>query len=230
MGSAVRTVAIGEHMRQPARLLRARTGVPVTVLPSVIGLEQSDRLVALLSRLSGRSVPTRVAKQRGELLEAMAATQPQVIGKRVAIIAEPDLLRACVRLFERLGADVPVALNGAEGTQGVFGRRPQHAHSADDWAGLSQRLRESEVELLVASGSAQPLAEGLGIPLFLIGSPVGDRVCYQYRAFGGYRGTREFVSEIGDVFGAASPKHAAERARDSLLYFPAQKAVQHAGA
>jgi len=229
MAGAVRTVAVGEHMRQPARLLKTKTGVPLTVLPSVIGLEASDRLIALLSDLSGRSIPTRIAKQRAQLLEAMGEVQSRVTGKRVGIFAEPDLLRAFVRLFERLGAEVPLAVNCTKGMV-PLGQRTQHVQSPKELASIAGLTQEDDLDLLVGNSKVEPLARSLGIPLFLVGSPIIGRVGHQYRALGGYRGTRELVSEIGEVFSARSRRWRAERREETLVYLPRTREAHRVGA
>jgi len=226
---SVRTLAIGDHMRQPARVLKAKTGVPVTVLPSVIGLEASDRLIALLSRLSGRAVPTRIAKQRAQLFEVMAETQAQVAGKRVGIVAEPDLLQAFVRLFERLGADVPIAVNCTSGAVPPA-RLPQLALSQKQLGAVTSLSREHDLDLLVGSSHVEPLAQALRIPLFLVGSPIQGRVGYQYRALGGYRGTRELVAEIREAFSACPRRRRAERRTESLVYLPRSSEAHRVGA
>jgi nitrogenase molybdenum-iron protein NifN len=200
------TIAIGEHMRPPAEALHAKTGVPLTVLPSLTGLEASDRLLALLSRLSGRAVPARLRRQRSQLVDVMLDAHFHLSGKRVAIAADPDLLCSLVRLFTSLGAEVVVAVSSTKNCAGLA-QLPCERVNIGDLGDLEQLAREHEAELLVTHSHGRQAAEALGIPLFRIGFPIFDRLGHQYRTLGGYRGTRELVCEIANVFMSRLREH-----------------------
>ncbi|TIT57858.1 MAG: nitrogenase iron-molybdenum cofactor biosynthesis protein NifN, partial [Mesorhizobium sp.] len=60
LGTAMRCIAIGEHMRRPAKALLGLTGVPYVLFQSLTGLQDTDRFVSLLSSISGAAVPARV--------------------------------------------------------------------------------------------------------------------------------------------------------------------------
>jgi nitrogenase molybdenum-iron protein NifN len=199
MARAMHTIAIGEHMRVPAEALRAKSGVPVSVLSSITGLEASDRLVALLSRLSGRAVPMRLRRQRSQLVDVMLDAHFHLSGKRVAIAADPDLLCTLVALFTALGAAVVAAVSSTKNGVGLANLPCEKVH-VGDLGDLEQLAKEHEAELLVTHSHGRQAAEALGIPLFRIGFPIFDRLGHQYRALGGYRGTRELVCEIANLF------------------------------
>ena len=84
LGEAVHAIAIGEHMRAPAEALHGRAGVPYTLLPTLTGLEATDRFLALLSRLSGQPVPARLRRRRSQLLDAMLDGHFHFGGRAVA--------------------------------------------------------------------------------------------------------------------------------------------------
>jgi len=199
MASALHTIAIGEHMRVPAEALLAKTKVPVTVLPTLTGLAASDALVALLARLSGRPVPPRLRRQRSQLIDVMLDAHFHLSGKRVAIAADPDLLCSLVQLFTSLGANVAVAISSTKNGAGLAQLPCEHVH-VGDLGDLEQLAAEHAAELLVTHSHGRQAAEALGLPLFRVGFPIFDRLGHQYRALGGYRGTRELICEIANVF------------------------------
>ena len=199
MARALHTIAIGEHMRAPAEALHAKTGVPVTVLPSLTGLEASDRLVALLARLSGRAVPERLRRQRSQLVDVMLDAHFHLSGKRVAIAADPDLLCTLVQLLTSLGAEVVAAVSSTKNGPGLVSLPCERVHIGD-LGDLEQLAKDHHAELLVTHSHGRQAAEALEIPLFRIGFPIFDRLGHQYRPLVGYRGTRELVCEIANVF------------------------------
>ncbi len=206
MARAVHTIAIGEHMRNPAEALHAKTGVPVTLLATLIGLAPSDRLIALLSRVSGRSVPARLRRQRSQLIDAMLDAHFHLSGKCVAIAADPDLLCALVHLFASLGAQVVVAVSSTKNST-MLEALPCETVRVGDLGDLEHLARAAKAELLVTHSHGRQAAAALDVPLFRIGFPIFDRLGHQHRALGGYRGTRELVCEIANGFMSQLHEH-----------------------
>ena len=206
MARAMHTIAIGEHMRAPAEALRAKTNVPLSVLPSLTGLEASDRLVALLSRLSGRAVPERLRRQRSQLVDVMLDAHFHLSGKRVAIAADPDLLCTLVQLFTSLGAEIVAAVSSTKNGAGLA-NLPCERVQIGDLGDLEQLAKEHDAELLVTHSHGRQAAEALNLPLFRIGFPIFDRLGHQYRKLVGYCGTRELVCEIANVFMSRLREH-----------------------
>ena len=92
MGTAGWTLAIGEQMRDAALALEARAGVPFALFDRLTGLGVNDDFVAFLSKISGRPVPLKIRRLRGQLVDSMLDGHFHFGGKRIAIGAEPDLL------------------------------------------------------------------------------------------------------------------------------------------
>jgi nitrogenase molybdenum-iron protein NifN len=115
LGAAQHTLAIGEHMRQPAELLHERTQVPYTLLPTVTGLAGSDALIRVLMEVSGRSAPASVRRQRSQLVDALLDGHFWFSGKRLAIGADPDLLYTLSSTFASLGAEIVCAVASTHG-------------------------------------------------------------------------------------------------------------------
>jgi nitrogenase molybdenum-iron protein NifN len=206
MGEAVHTIAIGEHMRAPAEALARRTGVAATVLPTLSGLEPSDRLVALLHEVSGRPVAARLRRQRSQLVDAMLDSHFHFGGKRVAVAADPDLLYTLVRLLAGLGAEVCVAVASTDASP-LLEQLPCDV-VVGDLADLEDAADAAKVDLLITHSHGRQAADRLGIPLFRIGFPVFDRLGVQHRCSVGYAGTRQLIYELANTFMAQMHEHA----------------------
>jgi nitrogenase molybdenum-iron protein NifN len=199
MADALHTIAIGEHMRAPADALTAKTGVPNTVLPTLLGLRATDELVALLSEVSGQPAPAAVRRQRSQLVDAMLDGHFHLSGKRVAIAADPDLLAALFHFFRDLGALVEVAIASTKNSP-LLGALPCEKVVIGDLGDLEELAKASECELLVTHSHGNLASETLGVPLFRIGFPIFDRLGHQHRSLGGYAGTRELVYQVANEF------------------------------
>ncbi len=226
MACAVHTLAIGEHMRAPAEALEARTSVPHTVLPSLTGLEASDRLMAFLSRLSGRAVPERLRRLRSQLVDSMLDAHFHLSGKRVAVGADPDLLCTLVELLVALGARVVAAVsstkNGAR-----FPELGCDSVLVGDLGDLEELAAQNHAELLVTHSHGRQAAEALQVPLFRVGFPIFDRLGHQYRPLVGYRGTRDLVCELANVFISQLHEHAPEDFREAVPPAPILEDTRH---
>jgi nitrogenase molybdenum-iron protein NifN len=225
MGEAVHTLAIGEHMRKPAEALTRRTGIAATVLPTATGLEECDRLVALLQNLSGRTAPPTVRRQRSQLLDAMLDAHFHFGGKRVAVAADPDLLYGLVRLFTSMGAEICAAIASTDASP-LLERLPC---DVGDLADLEELAGASRAELLVTHSHGRQAAARLGIPLFRVGFPIFDRLGTAHRCTVGYGGTRQLVHELANVFMAQLHENGPDDFGDVLAPEPIVEDARHAG-
>lgn len=199
MGRAAYTIAIGEHMRAPARRLLEMTDVPFTVFETLTALKPMDRFVALLAELSGRAVPVRVRRRRAQLTDAMLDGHFHFAGKKIAIAAEPDLLFAFAALFSGLGAEVVAAVT-------TTGHSPilEKVAAASVQVGDLMDLEDAAggCDLLVTHSHGRQVADRLGVPLLRVGFPIFDRLGAQHRRTLGYEGTRDLIFEIANLFQA----------------------------
>jgi nitrogenase molybdenum-iron protein NifN len=63
------------------------------------------------------------------------------------------------------------------------------------------------VDLLVTHAHGRQAAERLGKPLFRLGIPIFDRIGNAHTCHVGYRGSRNFVYELGNQFITQIPHH-----------------------
>ena len=160
LGGACHCIAIGEHMRRPAEALRRKTGLAYTLLPTLTGLAAADRLVAQLSRLSGRPVPAAIRRRRSQLQDAMLDGHFHFGGRKVAVAAEPDLLYQMAAFFAEMGAETTVAI-AATPDNPILAVVPAEV-TVGDLGDLEERA--AGVDLLVSHAHGRQASERLGVP------------------------------------------------------------------
>ena len=196
MGSALCTVAIGEQMHGAAITLEHRTGVPYKLFKRLTGLSVNDDLMAYLSNISGVPVPQKYRRQRSQLVDAMLDGHFHFGGKRVALAAEPDLLATMAHWLHEMGCEVQVAITTTQSP--ALESLPVDEVVIGDLEDLE--MRASGADLLVTPSHGRQASERLGIPLFRIGIPVFDRLGAGHQVTVGYRGTRDLIFAVGNLF------------------------------
>lgn len=196
MGSACWTVAIGEQMRGAAITLEHHTGVPYKLFDRLTGLAANDELMRFLSEISGVPVPKKYRRQRSQLIDAMLDGHFYFGGKRVAIAAEPDLLFAISHWLHEMGCIILAAVTTVESP--VLETIPVDEVLVGDLEDLE--TRSAEADLIVTHSHGRQAAERLCLPLFRIGIPIFDRLGAGQQVTIGYRGTRNLIFEVGNLF------------------------------
>jgi nitrogenase molybdenum-iron protein NifN len=207
MGSSLATIAVGQQMERAALELEMRTGVAYTVFDRLTGLDANDRFLMHLSGLSGMPVPLKYRRQRSQLVDAMLDGHFYFGGKKVAIGAEPDLLWTLGSLLAEMGCEIAAAVTTTHSP--LLEKMPCEEVLIGDLEDLE--LRAKACDLLVTHSHGRQAAERLGIPLFRAGLPCFDRLGANHRLSVGYRGTRDLIFQIGNVF----LEHAHEDTPDS---------------
>ncbi len=196
MGSASWTIAVGEQMRSAATALEQRAGVPFILFDRLTGLAPNDEFVAFLSRISGRPVPTRLRRQRGQLVDAMLDGHFHFGGKRIAIGAEPDLLWSVSAWLTEMGATLQAAVTTTHSP--MLEKLPIEEVLIGDLEDLE--MRAAGADLLMTHSHGRQASERLGVPLYRLGLPTFDRLGATHELIVGYRGTRNLIFTIGNVF------------------------------
>jgi nitrogenase molybdenum-iron protein NifN len=196
MGSSVCTIAIGEQMRGAAITLEHRTGVPYRLFERLTGLAVNDELMSFLSGVSGVSVPRKYRRLRSQLVDAMLDGHFYFGGKRVAIAAEPDLLSAMALWLREMGCEIQAAVTTTQSP--ALERIPVGEVVLGDLEDLE--IRAAGADLIVTHSHGRQAAERLGISLFRLGLPNFDRLGASHQVTVGYRGTRDLIYAIGNIF------------------------------
>jgi nitrogenase molybdenum-iron protein NifN len=196
MGTAAWTIAIGEQMRVAAVALEWRAGVPFVLFDRLTGLAPNDEFVSFLARVSGREVPIKFRRQRGQLVDAMLDGHFHFGGKRIAIGAEPDLLWSIGVWLTEMGATLEGVVTTT--TSPLLEKLPAREVLIGDLEDL-ERLAKG-CDLLMTHSHGRQAAERLDIPLYRMGLPMFDRLGASHEVSVGYRGTRDLIFAIGNIF------------------------------
>lgn len=196
MGSAAWTIAVGEQMRDGAEALQSRAGVPFELFDRLTGLAPNDELIGLLSRISGRPVPVKFRRQRGQLIDAMLDGHFHFGGKRIAIGAEPDLLFAISQWLTEMGAEVTAAVTTTHSP--LLEKIMTDEVLIGDLEDLENRL--AGCDLMITHSHGRQASERSGVPLYRMGLPMFDRIGAAHELSVGYRGTRDLIFKLGNLF------------------------------
>jgi nitrogenase molybdenum-iron protein NifN len=206
MGSACWTLALGEQMRGAAITLEHLTGVPYRLFERLTGLAANDELVGFLSQIGGVPVPRRYRRQRSQLIDAMLDGHFYFGGKKVAVAAEPDLLATMAHWLQEMGCEIQAAVTTTSSP--LLEHIPTEEVVIGDLEDFE--LRAAGADLIVTHSHGRQAAERLGIPFFRIGIPVFDRLGAGHQTTVGYRGTRDLIFSVGNLFLAGSHEPTAE--------------------
>lgn len=204
IGSSVYTVAIGESMREAAKILEQRFGIPYEVFPSLTGLHAVDELLQGLSDLSGVPVPSKYRQQRRQVQDAILDTHFFFGRKKIALALEPDLLGVMVPFLQTMGAEVHTAVTTTRSP--ILETLPIEVVVLGDLGDFEQLAVGAD--LLISNSSAASLSQRLQIPLYRLGFPIFDRLGNGQRCTVGYRGTMQLLFDIGNIFLEAEANHA----------------------
>jgi nitrogenase molybdenum-iron protein NifN len=150
-----------------------------------------------LSEISGRPVPTKYRRQRGQLADAMLDAHFHIGGRRLAIGAEPDLLFDVGCMLQEMGAGLAVAVTTTQSA--VLERMPCDEVLIGDLEDLENLARERDCDLMLTHSHGRQAAGRLKIPFYRIGFPMFDRLGAGHLLTVGYRGTRDLVFTLANL-------------------------------
>jgi nitrogenase molybdenum-iron protein NifN len=205
MGYAGSTIAIGAQMRRAAEAMEKKTGQPVRLFERLCGLGPSDDFIAHLSAISGRPVPARLRRQRGQLVDAMLDGHFHLGGRKVALGAEPDLLFDVASMLHEMGAQLEAAVTTTESP--VLERLPTDEVLIGDLEDLERLARDKGCDLLLTHSHGRQAAARLKIPFHRIGLPMFDRIGAGHCLSVGYRGTRDLIFTLSNLVIADHEDH-----------------------
>jgi len=177
-----------------------------TALLPLIGVKNTDKFFAEISRITGKPVPQEFEDERGRSVDAMVDSHPYVHGKRVALVGDPDILLGMISLLMEMGT-YPVHIictNGDKNfedeaysllNESPFGQEGKVYIQKDMWH-LRSLLFTDPVDLLIGNSYAKFLWRDTGTPLIRIGFPLFDRHHLHRYPIIGYQGVLNLVSSI----------------------------------
>lgn len=198
MGESVATLVIGRSIGGAADLLKGRTGVPDYRFDHLMGLAACDAFTQLLAELSGQPVPDRIERHRAQLQDAMVDTHFMTGFTRFALALDPDLLLGFSQFLAGVGGEVAAAVSPVRAD--VLADMPCATVQVGDLEDLELSARESGARILISNSHAVQTAQRLDLPILRAGFPQYDFVGGYTRAWVGYRGTRQALFDIANLF------------------------------
>ncbi|PXW94323.1 nitrogenase molybdenum-iron protein NifN [Sphaerotilus hippei] len=205
IGGSMHCLVLGEQMRPAALKLEARCGVPFTVFDRLTGLTATDAFMLRLSQLSGQPVPAKYRRQRSQLVDAMLDGHFHFGNKKIALGAEPDLMWAVGSFLTEMGAELSVCITTTKSP--LLERMPANEVVIGDLEDLERLAQASDCDLLMTHSHGRQAAQRLNKPLFRLGIPMFDRIGNAHKCYAGYRGTRNFIYEVGNLLIDQIPHH-----------------------
>jgi nitrogenase molybdenum-iron protein beta chain len=173
-----------------------------------VGVEATDRLLMEVSRLTGKSIPAPIAKERGRLIDAIADSSAHIHGKKFALYGDPDLTLGLAGFLLELGAE-PVHILSTNGGKewkekaevllagSPFGKGC-HAYPGKDLWHMRSLLFTEPVDFLIGNTYGKFLERDTRTPLIRIGFPIFDRHHHHRYPVWGYQGGLNVLVTILD--------------------------------
>jgi len=205
MGDAGWTIAIGEQMRLAAEAMQKKTGIAYKLFDRLCGLAPCDEFYMFLSSISGRPVPAKYRRQRGQLVDAMLDGHFHLGGRKLAIGAEPDLLYDVSCLLHEMGTRVEVAVTTTHSP--VLERVHTDDVLIGDLEDLENLAKARGCDLMITHSHGRQGAARLHIPFFRLGMPMFDRLGAGHLSTVGYRSTRDLIFALSNLVMADAEEH-----------------------
>ena len=210
---SVLTIAIGESMRPAAERLQEKFGTSYELFPRLAGLEAVDNFLWSLTKLINsrhdphfikpHEIPEKYTRQRRQLQDAILDTHFFFGRKKVCLALEPDLLYQTSWLLHDMGAQIQAAVTTTKSL--LLEDLPVDTVIIGDLEDFEDLAAGSD--LLITNSHGKAIAERLGIPLYRLGYPIYDRLGNGIRCLTGYRGTIQFLFDVGNIFIEAEESH-----------------------
>jgi nitrogenase molybdenum-iron protein beta chain len=201
------TVALQKFSTEKTgEFIREEWGQEFIAGPMPIGIENTDRFLEEISRLTGKKVPEEIEAERGRAVDAMVDSHPYVHGKRFALVGDPDLLLGLIGFLLEMGGE-PVHILCSNGdkhfeeeanillSSSYYGRNGKVYINRDMWH-LRSLLFTEPVDLLIGNSYTKFLWKDTGTPFVRIGFPIFDRHHLHRYSIVGYQGVINLVNWI----------------------------------
>ncbi|MBZ4666129.1 nitrogenase iron-molybdenum cofactor biosynthesis protein NifN [Mahella sp.] len=204
MANSSITFALGQEASLPAALgLEEKHGVSAEMLPLPIGIENTDRFIMELSRISGKPVPAQLEEERGRLVDMMLDAHAHWYGKKAAIYGDPDIVEGITAMAVGLGIEPLYVLTGTKSNrweETVKTIAPNaHVINGGDLLTLKDLMKEQPVDIMLGNSHGKFLAKEMDMPLIRVGFPILDRANLQHFPVVGYSGAAWLAERIGNT-------------------------------
>jgi nitrogenase molybdenum-iron protein beta chain len=167
--------------------------------PYPMGIENTDKFLAEVSRVTGKPVSEELEAERGRAVDAMVDSHPYIHGKKFALVGDPDMIKGLVSFIMELGG-MPVHIVSTTGSSKKFEQQVMELLSKSPFGSLGKvypgkdmwHLRSlmfnEPVDILLGNSYAKFLWRDTKTPLVRVGFPLIDRHHMHRMPIIGYQG------------------------------------------
>jgi nitrogenase molybdenum-iron protein NifN len=200
------TLAIGESMRGAAQVLQQKFGTDYEVFSRLAGLQAVDRFIMRLAEIAHTptdvhlveplQVPDPFNRQRRQLQDGILDTHFYFSRKRICLALEPDLLYQTSWLLHEMGAEIQAAVTTTKSP--LWEHLPIESVTVGDLEDFEDLA--AGADLIITNSHGKSISQRLQIPLYRMGYPIFDRLGNGQKCLIGYRGTLQFLFDLGNIF------------------------------
>ncbi len=211
--NAIGTIALNRYEGgQAANYLEKEFEVPAVIGPTPIGIRNTDTFLANIKRMTGKSIPQSLVRERGIAIDTMTDLIHMFFAdKKVAIYGNPDLVIGLAEFCLDLEMKPVLLLLGDDNTK--YSKDPrikelqekvkfdmEIVQNADLWD-LESRIKNKDIDLDLIMGHSKGRFTSIDndIPMLRVGFPVYDRAGYYRHPIVGYAGAIWLVEEMANV-------------------------------
>lgn len=198
LGSAQATLVFGRSLRSAGDLLATRTGVPSIQFDQCLGLEATDQILMTLAELSGQPVPAKLTRQRQQLQDAFLDSHFMLTDAKIALAAEPDHLGQLAGMLNEIGAQVVSAVTPSQPVW--LAELPLPNITVGDLEDWEDEALAGNAALLITNSHGLQASRRLSVPLLRAGFPQYDWLGGYQRVWLGYRGARQALFDLGNLW------------------------------
>jgi nitrogenase molybdenum-iron protein beta chain len=205
------TLSMQKHATaETIKWFKSETEAPVEVMPSPIGVGNTDAFLMKLAELFGKEVPASLKAERGRAVDAMTDAHQYLHNKKFAIYGDPDFLAGMISFLLEMGAR-PYHILCSRGNKKVgkylqslldaspYGKDCKIWMNKDLWH-LRSLCATDPVDALLGDTHGKSIARDLDIPLIRVGFPIIDRVNLHRSPYIGYQGAINLLTSIANTF------------------------------
>lgn len=205
MGISSQTITLGGRFQESSAgvYLEETFGMPNIALPLPIGLENTDRFVFEVERLTGMALPREFEIERGRLLDTMVDVHKYLAETRAAIFGDTEIAVGLAKLLCEVGAVPAIVATGsrspgfAEAVRSISPRST--AIGGADFSDIQTDVKKSEIDILIGTSNGRKISKAEKIPLVRIGLPNSDRVGAGRQLTIGYEGAGRLLDTLANT-------------------------------
>lgn len=202
------TISLQEFCTEKSLEYVASRGQATVAFNLPLGVTGTDQLLMEIARITGKSIPPEIEKERGRLVDAIADSSAHIHGKKFALYGDPDLTLGLTAFLLELGAE-PVHVLSTNGGK-AWGEKVQklldgspfgkgcHVYAGKDLWHMRSLLFTEPVDFLIGNTYGKYLERDTGTPLIRIGFPIFDRHHHHRYPIIGYQGALNVLVQILD--------------------------------